>query len=126
MLFHMEWRVFLMVLLLRLMIIILEELFKVSVKSIGDEISDSFVVPVDQVIMVEDSDVVLHSLKGAKHLNGKLGIITEFDHDIGRYKVIVEGSSKTVNVKPQNLLPAYMGCDKEEMVDLAKRLSSEE
>jgi len=85
-----------------------------------------FDVPVDKVIMVPDSDVVLHILKGATHLNGKLGVIAEFDHDIGRYKVIVEGVSKTINVKPQNLLPAYMGCDTWEMVKLVMTLSNDD
>ena len=82
-------------------------------------------VPVAQVIMVPESDVVLHSLKGAKHLNGKLGIATGFDCELGRYTVIVEGSSQRVNVKPQNLIPAYMGCEKEVMINLALELSSE-
>jgi len=75
--------------------------------------------------MVPDSDFVLHSLKGATHLNGKFGVVAEFDEEIGRYKVIVEGVSRTVNVKPQNLLPAYTGCDKWEMVNLAEKLSRE-
>ena len=76
--------------------------------------------------MIPDSDVVLHSLKGAKHLNGKLGVIETFNDELGRYVVIVEGVSKTVNVKPQNLLPAYIGSEKEEMVKLAIELSKEE
>ena len=103
-----------------------------SEKSCDDHDDDScesdqrLTVPVENVIMVPDSDIVLHSLKGAKHLNGKLGVVVEFNHEIGRYVVIVEGSSKTVNVKPQNVLPAYMGCEKEKMVALAKELSNKE
>lgn len=85
-----------------------------------------FDVSVDQAIMVPDSDVVLHSLKGAKELNGRLGVVDHFNDEIGRYNVIVEGSSKAVNVKPQNILPAYVGCDKNEMVALAKKLSNED
>lgn len=103
--------------------------FIVSIKSSKMRGSDDvkvFTVPVDNVIMEPESDVVLHSLKGAKHLNGKTGVAVEFDHDIGRYKVIVEGSSKAVNVKPENLLPQYMeGKNKDEMIELAKALSSE-
>lgn len=85
-----------------------------------------FRVLVEQVVIMDpDSDVVLHSLKGAKHLNGELGTIIDFNDELGRYEVILEGSSKTVNVKPQNLLPAYMGCEKEEMINLALGLSLE-
>ena len=111
--------------------------FDVSVlneKSLGDDDDDDdscesdqlLTVPVEQVIMVPDSDVVLHSLTGAKHLNGKLGVVVEFNHEIGRYVIIVEGSSKTVNVKPDNILPAYMGCEKEKMIARAKELSNKE
>ena len=59
-------------------------------------------------------------------MNGKLGVIETFNDELGRYVVIVEGVSKTVNVKPQNLLPAYMGSEKEEMVKLAIELSKED
>jgi hypothetical protein len=83
-------------------------------------------VPVEQVVMVPESDVVLHSLKGVKHLNGKVGSVVEFNHEIGRYVIIVTGVSKTVYVKPQNILPAYIGCKKEEMVALAKGLSNQD
>jgi hypothetical protein len=48
--------------------------------------------------MIPASDVVFHSLKAAKHLNGKLGVIEAFNHELGRSVVIVEGTSKTVNV----------------------------
>lgn len=75
--------------------------------------------------MVPDSDVALHSLKGAKDLNGKIGVVEGFNHELGRYKVILEGKSKAVNVKPQNLFPAYMGCEKEAMIEKAKKLSND-
>jgi len=38
----------------------------------------------------------------------------------------VEGISKTANIKPQNLLAAYMGCDKWEMVELVMTLSNDD
>jgi hypothetical protein len=52
--------------------------------------------------------------------------VVDFNNEIGRYVIIAEGSSKTVNVKPQNVLPAYMGCEKEKMVALAKELSNQD
>lgn len=59
-------------------------------------------------------------------LNGKSGVVVDFNNEIARYVVIAEGSAKTVNVKPQNVLPAYMGCEKEKMVALAKELSNQD
>ena len=80
-------------------------------------------VPVDQVIMDNDSDVVLHSLKGDKSLNGKVGVIQDWNAEAGRYAVKVVGRKELAAVKPKNLLPAYMGCDKKKVIDLAKKLS---
>jgi hypothetical protein len=38
--------------------------------------------------MIPDSDVVLYSLKGVKHLNWKVGTVETFNHELGRYVVI--------------------------------------
>ena len=58
--------------------------FEVSLKSSSldddddgdDHVPHTFHVSVDQVITVDDWDVFLHSLRGAKELNGRLGIVT--------------------------------------------------
>jgi len=53
-------------------------------RCISDEDYTFSIVPVEQAIMIPASDVVFHSLKAAKHLNGKLGVIEAFNHELGR------------------------------------------
>lgn len=50
----------------------------VFIDAFRDEDYTFSIVPVEQAIMISDSDVVFHSLKAAKHLNGKLGVIEAF------------------------------------------------
>lgn len=88
-----------------------------------EHIGDGGHVPIDQVIMYNESDVVLHSLKGDKWLNGKVGVIQDWNVEAGRYAVRVVGRKELATVKPQNVLPAYMGCDKKEVIEFARRLS---
>jgi hypothetical protein len=86
-----------------------------------------FVLPdvsarVDQVIIENDSDVVIHSLEGAKSLNGKLGVIRDFSAKMGRYAIKVKGRDEIAWVKPKNLLPVFMGCPRKDTVKRAKKL----
>lgn len=56
------------------------------------------------VILRQGTKVIICGLSSSKELNGERGKIGNFNSDIGRYKVILDGSSKEIGVKPENAI----------------------
>lgn len=64
----------------------------------------TFTVSIGDVTYLPPVPVVCQGLKGASHLNGKIGDAREFNDDVGRYKVYFEDTKlKSVLVKKENL-----------------------
>lgn len=61
-------------------------------------------VAIDDVKIERGTPVICHGLKNAAHLNGKIGDITSYDGETGRYGVRFEDKGLTsALVKPSNL-----------------------
>eukprot|EP00984_Skeletonema_dohrnii_P020935 scaffold10339_cov94-Skeletonema_dohrnii-CCMP3373.AAC.3 len=64
----------------------------------------TFTVDIGDVGILPPTPVVCVGLKGAKHLNGKIGDARDYDHEKGRYTVVFEDNkSKSALVKYENL-----------------------
>ena len=56
------------------------------------------------VILQKGTKVVIRGLSSSKDLNGERGTVSKFHSDIGRYKIILDRSSKEIGVKPENAI----------------------
>jgi tetratricopeptide (TPR) repeat protein len=79
-------------------------MYRVELRSIPSESRWMNFAP-SNVIFQPGTEILIHSLTQAQELNLKEGAVESFSTKRGRFKVNLQEPSKTISVKPENIIP---------------------